>query len=163
MHSATGGGPGGSTAVSWRTISAVGEARTRLANALHSETERIDRAHPDPAAVLANAEQRLAGVWCGGGSARVRLGQGGVPTRVTWVEGSTRTHPAVEGAPLVVDLGEVGCLGVVGSTATTDGLLSGLVGQLCMAHAPHELVVSVASPCPGWSWAARLPHAAEAS
>ena len=76
----------------------------------------------------------------------MRLGLGEVPTRVTWVEGSTRTHPAVAGAPLVVDLGEVGCLGVVGAAATTDGLLSGLVGQLCTANAPHELVVSVASP-----------------
>ena len=66
-------------------------------------------------------------------------------------------------APLVVDIGEVACLGVVGAPATTDGLLSGLVGQLCTANAPHELVVSVASPCPGWSWAARLPHAADVS
>ncbi len=142
---------------------ALSEARKRLADALRSETERLDRAHPDPAAVLASAEQRLSGVWSGGGSARVRLGLGEVPTRVTWVEGSTRTHPAVARAPLVVDLAEVACLGVIGAPATTDGVLSGLVGQLCTANAPHELVVSVASPDPGWAWAARLPHAGDVS
>ena len=119
---------------------AVTEARGRLGDALRSEAERLDRAHPDPAAVLVTAEQRGAALWRGGGSARVRLGSGAVPTRVAWVEGSSRTHPAVARAPLVVDLAEVGCLGVVGSDATVDGLLAGLVGQLCTAHAPHELV-----------------------
>ncbi|HET7821124.1 MAG TPA: FtsK/SpoIIIE domain-containing protein [Ornithinibacter sp.] len=140
---------------------AVTQARGRLGDALRSEAERLDRAHPDPAAVLATAEQHGAGLWRGGGSARVRLGSGTVPTRVAWVEGSSRTHPAVARAPLVVDLAEVGCLGVVGSDATVDGLLAGLVGQLCTAHGPHELVVSVASSDPGWSWLSRLPHAAD--
>ena len=53
-------------------------------------------AHPDPAAVLVTAEQR-AGRRSGAAaaSARVRLGSGDVPTRVAWVEGSSRTHPAV--------------------------------------------------------------------
>src|SRR6478609_8370396 len=59
---------------------AVAEARGRLADALRSEAERLDRAHPDPAAVLTNAEQRLPGLWGGPpGSARVRLGSGEVP------------------------------------------------------------------------------------
>src|SRR6478735_6039125 len=141
---------------------ALSEARRRLADALRSETERLDRAHPDPAAVLASAEQRLSGVWSGGGSARVRLGSGEVHTRVAWVEGSTRTHPAVARAPLVVDLAEVACLGVVGSPPATDGLLAGVVGQLCTSHPPHDLVVSVASGDPAWSWMERLPHAAGA-
>ena len=142
---------------------AVAEARGRLADALRSEAERLDRAHPDPAAVLTNAEQRLPGLWGGPpGSARVRLGSGEVPTRVAWVEGSRRTHPAVARAPLVVDLAEVACLGVVGSPPATDGLLAGLVGQLCTSHPPHDLVVSVASGDPAWSWMERLPHAAGA-
>ena len=140
---------------------AVTETRGLLGNALRSEAERLDRAHPDPAAVLATAEQRLAGLWCGGGSARLRLGTGEVRTRVVWVEGSSRTHPAVARAPLVVDLAEVTCLGVVGREAHTDGLLTGLVGQLCTSHAPHELAVSVASSDPAWSWVGRLPHAVE--
>ena len=115
----------------------VAEARSRLTDALRSEADRLDRAHPDPAAVLANAEQRAAGLWGGlPGSAGVRLGSGEVPTRVAWVEGSTRTHPAVARAPLVVDLAELACLGVVGSPAATDGLLASLVGQLHDAPAP---------------------------
>jgi S-DNA-T family DNA segregation ATPase FtsK/SpoIIIE len=64
---------------------------------------------------------------------------------------------------VVVDLAELGCLGVVGSASATDRLIAGLVGQLCTTHPPHELAVSVASSGPHWSWAARLPHAAELS
>ncbi len=138
---------------------ALEQARGRLAEALRSERERLDRAHPDPAAVLATAERRLGGIWSGGGTARVRLGLGDVPTRVVWVEGTAQTRPPVAHAPLVVDLAELSCLGVVGPSAFTDGHLANLVGQLCTANAPHELSVSVASTDPQWSWVARLPHA----
>ncbi len=138
---------------------ALEESRARLTAALRSERERLDRAHPDPAAVLANAERRLGGLWSGSGCTRVRLGLGDVPTRVVWAEGTTQTRPSVAHAPLVVDLGDLACLGVVGSSAFTDGHLANLVGQLCTANAPHELSVSVASSDPQWSWVARLPHA----
>ncbi len=138
---------------------ALEQARARLAEALLRERERLDRAHPDPAAVLATAERRLGGIWSGEGGTRVRLGLGDVPTRVAWVEGATQTHPPVAHAPLVVDLAELRCLGVVGSVAFTDGHLANLVGQLCTANAPHELSVSVASGDLQWSWVARLPHA----
>ncbi|HYN66307.1 MAG TPA: FtsK/SpoIIIE domain-containing protein [Ornithinibacter sp.] len=140
---------------------AVDRARARLAQALSSERERLDRAHPDPALVLATAEQHRAGLWRGGGAATVRLGLGPAPTRVTWVDGSTRTRPVADHAPVVVDLLAMPCLGVVGSSSTTDGVLSNLVGQLCTALAPHDLTVTVVSSDPGWSWARRLPHAAE--
>lgn len=142
---------------------AVERAHHRLTDALRSEQERIDRAHPDPAAVLETAERRLRGLWSGGGTARVRLGLGDVPTRVVWVEGATRSRPTAPRAPLVVDLAELSCLGVVGSTTTTDGLLAGLVGQLCTANSPHELSVAVASSDPRWSWVGRLPHARQSS
>ncbi len=135
-------------------------ARGRLVDALRAEGERLDRAHPDPARVLSTAERRGAGLW-GGSSACVRLGRGELATRIAWVEGTSRSHPLVRGAPLVVDLDEVGCLGVVGPAEAVAGLLSGLVGQLCVAHPPHQLTVSVASPHPSWSWAARLPHAVD--
>ncbi len=134
-------------------------SRARLTAALRSERERLDRAHPDPAAVLATAERRLGGLWSGAGSARLRLGLGDVPTRVVWVEGTTPTRPRAPHAPLVVDLADLTCLGVVGSRAFTDGHLANLVGQLCTANAPHELSLSVASSDPQWSWVARLPHA----
>ncbi len=89
---------------------ALEESRARLAAALRSERERLDRAHPDPAAVLANAERRLGGLWSGAGCTRVRLGLGDVPTRVVWVEGTTQTRPPVAHAPLVVDLADLSCL-----------------------------------------------------
>ncbi|MFL6166309.1 MAG: FtsK/SpoIIIE domain-containing protein [Ornithinibacter sp.] len=138
---------------------ALEQARARLAAALRSERERLDRAHPDPAAVLATAERRVGGLWSSGGSTRVRLGLGDVPTRVVWVEGTTEIRPPAAHAPLVVDLAELSCLGVVGSSAFTDGHLANLVGQLCTANAPHELSLSVASCDPQWSWVGRLPHA----
>ncbi len=139
---------------------AVARARCRLTEALSSERERLDRDHPDPATVLATAEQHRAGLWRGGGTASVRLGLGDVPTRVAWVDGSARTHPVAAHSPVVVDLRTMPCLGVVGPPSTTDGVLSNLVGQLCTAHPPHDLTVSVVSSASGWSWARRLPHAA---
>ncbi len=138
---------------------ALEQARGRLTAALRTERERLDRSHPDPAAVLATAERRLGGIWSGGGTSLVRLGLGDVPTRVVWVDGTTQTRPTVAHTPLVADLAELSCLGVVGPSAFTDGHLANLVGQLCTANAPHELSVTVASSDPRWSWAARLPHA----
>jgi S-DNA-T family DNA segregation ATPase FtsK/SpoIIIE len=138
----------------------VATARARLADALRGEVERLDLAHPDPARVLSTAEQRRAGLW-GGSSACVRLGRGELATRVVWVDGASRSRPVVGGAPLVVDLDEVGCLGVVGPPEAVAGLLSGLVGQLCVAHPPHQLTVSVTARDPSWSWVARLPHAVD--
>ena len=135
----------------------VETARGHLADALRGERERLDRAHPDPARVLSTAEHHRAELW-GGSSACVRLGSGELPTRVAWVEGASRSHPLVGLAPLVVDLDEVGCLGVVGPPEVVDGLLSGLVGQLCVAHPPHQLTVSVALAPPLVVLAARLPH-----
>ena len=137
-------------------------ARGDLAAALSGERERLERAHPDPARVLSTAEHRRAELW-GGSTACVRLGSGELPTRVAWVEGTSRSHPLVGSAPLVVDLDEIGCLGVVGPPEVVDGLLSGLVGQLCVAHPPHRLTVSAISSHHSWSWLARLPHAVDRS
>ena len=91
----------------------------------------------------------------------VRLGLGDVPTRVVWVDGSTRARPTAAHSPFVVDLRAMPCLGVVGPPSATDGVLANLVGQLCTTMSPDELTVSVVSSDPGWAWARRLPHAAE--
>ena len=144
-----------------RHAAAVARARSRCAEALTSERERLDRSHPDPATVLATAEQHRAGLWRGGGAALVRLGLGDVPTRVVWVDGSSRARPTAAHSPFVVDLRAMPCVGVVGPPSGTDGVLANLVGQLCTTMSPHELTVSVVSSAPGWAWARRLPHAAE--
>lgn len=138
---------------------AMRQARARLAAASDAERDRLDRAHPDPAAVLATAEGRGAGLWRGDGSARVRLGLGEVCTRVTWVEGSARSRPAVPRAPVVVDLGTLSPLGVVGSAEETDALIGGLVGQLCTSLPPGGLTLEVAGSLESWAWVERLPHA----
>ena len=105
---------------------------------------------------------RPSSVEPGCGAARpacVRLGTGELPTRVAWVEGTARSHPLVGGAPLVVDLDEMGCLGVVGPPEVVDGaaVRAGRSALRGPSPAPaHGLGAS--SPPPSWSWLARLPH-----
>ena len=137
---------------------ALRDAQERLRRALRDEVARLDAGNPDPHAVLRTAERRLPGLWQGGGLA-VRLGIGEVATRVAWLDGSRREHPLASGAPVVVDLADVGCLGVVGPPQVTDRLLANIVGQLCTRHPPDRLIVTVASRTPSWDWTKRMPHA----
>ena len=139
-------------------VRAVAAAHARLDLALAEESARLHRVHPDPHTVLVLAESRLAPLWSDGPTTRVRLGLGDVPTRVTWVDGPDRSQPPARGVPVVVDLDDVGGLAVVGPPEVTDRLLAGLVGQLCTAHPPSELAVTVDAPDPSWDWVGRLPH-----
>ena len=75
----------------------VSRAREQLAAALADERSRLDRAHPDPQAVLATVERRMPGLWVGDDRLVVRLGIGETPTRVAWVEDGTRSHPWAAG------------------------------------------------------------------
>ena len=141
---------------------AVAAARARLDLALAEESARLHRAHPDPHTVLVLAEGCRAPLWSEGPTTRVRLGLGDVPTRVTWIDERHRTQPPARGVPVVVDLDDVGGLAVVGPPEVTDRLLAGLVGQLCTAHPPGELAVTVAGRDPSWDWVGRLPHVVDA-
>ncbi len=134
-------------------------ARQRLARALLDEVARLDAAHPDPHAVLRAAEGRLPTLWRGGDLA-VRLGLGEVPTRVAWLEGASRTHPLAQHAPVIADLTDLGCLGVVGPPGVTDRVVGNAVGQLCVRHPPDRLIVTVAGGGPSWAWTSRMPHVA---
>ena len=137
---------------------ALREAQERLGSALQDEVARLDADHPDPHAVLRIAEGRLPGLW-EGGRLNVRLGLGDVATRVAWLDGSRREHPLASGAPVVIDLTDVGCLGVVGPPTVTDRLLANIVGQLCTRHPPDRLTVAVVASVPSWEWTRRMPHA----
>ena len=75
---------------------------------------------PTPPAVLSSGRTRGAGL-VGRLVGGVRLGRGELATRITWVEGILAQPPFVRGAPLVVDLDEVGCLGVVGAGGGSRG------------------------------------------
>ncbi len=137
---------------------ALREAQERLRRALQDEVARLDADHPDPHAVLGIAEGRLPGLWQGG-ELDVRLGLGDVATPVAWLDGSRKEHPLASGAPVVIDLTDVGCLGVVGPPTVTDRLLANIVGQLCTRHPPDRLMVAVVATTPSWEWTRRMPHA----
>ncbi len=137
---------------------ALAEARGVAERLLAEDVARLDRAHPDPHAVLRTAEQRLPGLW-GRRDLRVRLGLGEVATRVVWSDESARTRPRASHGPVVIDLDEAGGVTVVGPPDRTDSLLAGVIGQLCVRCPPSVLQVAVTSTDPGWRWVVRLPHA----
>ncbi len=138
---------------------ALQAARDSLERALRTDVARLERVHPDPHEVLRTAEHRLPGMWRAR-KLEVRLGMGDVPTRVVWIEGTDRTHPRVGHGPVVLDLEQVGLLGVVGPPAVTSRVLGNIVGQLCTRHGPGRLSVTIGSDDPAWGWVLRLPHAA---
>ncbi|HSO63535.1 MAG TPA: FtsK/SpoIIIE domain-containing protein, partial [Ornithinibacter sp.] len=137
---------------------AVQRAKARLAQCLAEERARLDRAHPDPHALLSAAEHLLPGLWGGDARLSLRLGIGEVATRVVWRADGRPTHPTARTAPVVLPLVDVGCLGVVGPHEVTDAVLRSVVGQLCATQPPTRVAVAVVSTLPEWSWCARLPH-----
>ena len=138
---------------------AVRSARVRLEAALAEERRERHGAHPDPHQVLRRVEHRLGGLWSAG-SAQVRLGLGDVESATSWVADGTTTVVPLEGAPVVVDLDEVGHLGVAGDPARCRGVADWLVGQLCAALRPEDLHLDATSTLLG-AWLL-VPHARNA-
>jgi DNA segregation ATPase FtsK/SpoIIIE, S-DNA-T family len=137
---------------------ALRKARKRLRLALQEEARQRHLQHPDAHALLQIAEHRLPGLWAADLDLSVRLGLGDVPARTSWVEGSRSTRQTATGVPVVVDLADVGCLGVVGLPADTDGILTHLVGQLVVRMPPGRLRVTAWQAPLGWAWSSRLPQ-----
>ena len=136
---------------------AVGAAREVLATALAAEERERHLAHPDPHVVLRRAERRSAGLWAAAAPV-VRLGLGDVAARTTWGEAGHAAPATARGVPVVVDLAETGCLGIVGGEDDAGRLLDWVLGQLCTSLPPGRLHLR---PVPGslrreW-W--RVPHA----
>ncbi|WP_435199620.1 FtsK/SpoIIIE domain-containing protein [Janibacter sp. GS2] len=81
----------------------------------------------------------------------LRLGLGSLPARVEVDRGGgERGHPVLEHVPLVVDLDEVGVLGVAGGRGARDRLARHLLGQLTVLHSHHDVRVSVVAEDEGW-------------
>jgi S-DNA-T family DNA segregation ATPase FtsK/SpoIIIE len=142
--------------------------------ALAAEQRQRDRAHPDPAAVLAVAVGPGRRLWERSRDSPdalvIRVGSGPVPARLRWVsaapgEAPTATHPCLEGAPVTVGLVETPVLGVAGPPEAVLGVARSVVGQLAVLHSPLDLRLWLASepePAPGaagWGWWPWLPHA----
>jgi len=82
------------------------------------------------------------------------VGTGSAPSSTRVVveddEGGSRQHaPAVEDVPLVVDLSDVGALGVVGPAAAVRATARWLLLQAAALHAPSDLAVVVLARDPG--------------
>jgi S-DNA-T family DNA segregation ATPase FtsK/SpoIIIE len=143
-------------------------AEERLATALTDEVTRRHRDHPDLAQVGQVAARVDAQLWqrrpehsdylC------VRVGTADQPPR-TAVEGPrAEALPLLESVPAVVNLGEVGVLGIAGPRPRAAALAAGVLAQLGVWHSPQDLriVVFTADHAGGrtWRWAAWLPHLA---
>ncbi len=140
---------------------ALADHEVRVAAVLAEENRLRHLRHPDAHALLQRATVRGPGLWSSGGERSVRLGLGEVPSSCRLVDGDgNRQVRHVDGAPVVVDLGGSGVLGVVGPAESTAGVLSAVVGQLVVGCPPSGLRVEHTAP-PGsgdWAWLDLLPH-----
>lgn len=107
---------------------------------------------------------------------RARVGTGSARSRTTVVlpprgkavaelraalERVVERFERIDGVPLVVDLREVGAVGVAGLRQDVDPVARSLVAQLVCLHSPAELVVAgvaSAASAPRWDWLKWLPH-----
>jgi S-DNA-T family DNA segregation ATPase FtsK/SpoIIIE len=158
---------------------ATAAAEERLTAALTDEIARRHLDHPDLAHVGHLAARVDAQLWqrrpehddylC------VRVGTADQPPHTTvegsraeelprlTVEGSRAEElPRLESVPAVVDLGEVGVLGIAGPRARAAAVAAGLVAQLAAWHSPQDLRIVVFTTDPAgertWRWATWLPH-----
>ncbi|KRE62332.1 FtsK/SpoIIIE domain-containing protein [Nostocoides sp. Soil756] len=143
-----------------RHADATAAARSRAATALAAERAARHRAHPDASVVLARAESTLPGVWSGAAGLCVRVGLGDVPASTRWVEDGASTPLTASGVPVVVDLAEYPCVGVLAPCDVADPVLSWLVAQLLVGMPPSRLgLQGPATESKGdWGWLDLVPH-----
>jgi S-DNA-T family DNA segregation ATPase FtsK/SpoIIIE len=141
-------------------------AEARLTAAVSADARASERAHPDPAALVAAARRRSQLLWSrapdDADALTIRLGSGPGATRVTRVhaDGSRSREPAAN-LPVAVDLRVAGGLAVVGPRERALGVLRSAVAQMTALHAPGDvdlLLLTDPSRLRDWEWARWLPH-----
>lgn len=153
------------------------QAQARLHTALSDELSDLRQRHPDLARLLLTADLPTARVW----ERRrgedeflaLRLGTGMVRATTRTIRPTVSDVPpedtALEDAPVVVALEQIGHLGVAGSHSVTGRLACSLVGQVAVLHSPQDVELAVLGPggdgvadaAPErWAWVRWLPHAA---
>ena len=81
----------------------------------------------------------------------LRLGLGPLPADVEVDrDGGDHSRPVLDSVPLVVDLQEVGVLGIAGPRETRDRLARHLLGQLTVLHSHHDVRLAVVADDRGW-------------
>lgn len=130
-------------------------AGARLTTALAAERRHRLLCAPDATALLDAARGDSARLWERRPGHEehldLRLGLGPQPATVEVDRGGgDHPHPVLEDVPLVVDLAEVGVLGVAGPGELRDRLARHLLGQLTVLHSHHDVRVSVVAESPGW-------------
>lgn len=145
---------------------AAAAAQERLATAMTDEVARRHVDHPDLAHVAHLAARVDAQLWqrrpehsdylC------IRVGTADQPPHTT-VEGPRAEElPRLGSVPAVVDLGEVGVLGIAGPRNRATAVTAGVVAQLAAWHSPQDLRIVMFTTDPAaertWRWAAWLPH-----
>lgn len=142
-------------------------AGTRLTTALAAERRHRLLAAPDATALLDAARGDSTRLWERRPTHEehldLRLGLGPLPADVEVDRGGgDQARPVLDGVPLVVDLDEVGVLGIAGPPDVRDRLARHLLGQLTVLHSHHDVRLSVVGEDEGW-WApfAGLVHLRE--
>ncbi|WEV79617.1 FtsK/SpoIIIE domain-containing protein [Janibacter cremeus] len=135
-----------------RETARVGE---HLTSALALERRERLRAAPDATALLDAARGDSSRLWERRAGhpefLDLRLGLAPLPARVEVDRGhGDRAHPVLEDVPLVVDLDDVGVLGIAGGRDGRDRLARHLLAQLTVLHSHHDVAVSVVATEEGW-------------
>jgi FHA domain/FtsK/SpoIIIE family len=139
-------------------------ADDRIAAALEAEAALRRERDPDLAALLTAAARPGPALWSRDreepGFLDLRLGTARVSSRVTVACGPKTFRPRIAGAPVTVDLEQVGVLGIVGPRPGVDAVARAALARLAALCAPGdlELVLLCAGEAHRWQWMRWLPQ-----
>ena len=146
--------------------------RERCALALADDLAALRADGPDLGALAGQAARRGPALFSGHGPLLLRLGTGGVPSGASLREDGVTTAQVHPDAPVMLDLAEVGVLGVAGQAGAVRAAVAAAVLGAAVLRSPHDLQVAVlagpraavggggdggAPPRP-WGWVRWLPH-----
>ncbi len=148
---------------------AVHAATEKLAQASREEIRRRRAAFPDPFTVAAVAAGPTTRLWerrpADADWLRLRVGLGTLPAEFVVrgrqsdsVPGQQPTHPELRLVPAMVDLAQIGVLGVAGTGRRQ--LCQWLISQLAVLHSPRHLRLALLTDTDRdeWTDARWLPH-----
>ncbi len=140
------------------------DVRRLLREAVLQEQKEARGLLPDPASTVATVLQHGRRLW----ERRpedddflvLRVGTGPRPAGMELRGGTPADRPWLRDVPVAVSLRGTPVLGVAGPGAVGDAVLRWLLLQLCAAHAPGDLGLTVLSSRAdeAWSWLRWLPH-----